>query len=132
MDESQITAAISAQLERAQRGLIVKIVGGVIGGVGLPLIVAAVLGVLGWYAQSKAIEASTDLRVRAVETRMERIEAQLEAIDGVRREVTGLSTRVDAWRQSDAATRTVEQRELERRLGRIEDAIDRRPSSARN
>ncbi|MEQ8461743.1 MAG: hypothetical protein RLO52_34435 [Sandaracinaceae bacterium] len=98
----------------------------IIGGVAITVITAVLIGAFAQWRNSAAIEAATDQRVGAVEARMTALEERFDHLDALDRSVTALGTKVDTWRQSDTTTRALERAQLEQRLSRIEQALDRR------
>lgn len=101
------------------RSAIVK----VIAGVAVAVLGAVVVGGVAQYAMLEARAAETTQRFVDAERRLGALEERFEDVQDLQRDVTALSTKVDAWRQSDTAARAVERELWERRMTRFERLI---------
>lgn len=101
------------------RSAIVK----VIVGVAAAVLGAIIVGGVAQYAMLEARAAETTQRFVDAERRLGALEERFEDVQDLQRDVTALSTKVDAWRQSDTAARAVERELWERRMARFERLI---------
>lgn len=106
------TAAKSKTLAMVLAGIISILVGGT--------------GAGGTYIALQREAAETQEQVRALEREMQETRRQLGDVAELQRDVAALSARVSEWRTADLAARASEREELQRRLTRIEELLDRR------
>ena len=84
------------------------------------------VGAGGSYVAQREESAETREQVRALEREQSAMRAQLDGIPALSRDVAALSAKVDAWRAGDEARVAAERADLQRRLTRLEELLDRR------
>ncbi len=95
----------------------------------IALLVSALIGgpgAGGTYVAMQRETAQLSEQVRSLERETSAARTELGDIGALQRDVSALTAKVDAWRSADLASRATERAELERRLTRLEELLDRR------